>query len=133
MEQSILPQIKKAAKKSLKARDGELASINRQLDILNGGIFADGELPYFKDKIAEIGHHPLRPNKLEILQINVGYMCNQVCEHCHVIGGQNVDKEDVFTMHYEGVHLHGLEWVFFGLCFSARLQNVCANRLISKS
>ncbi|MEM8846533.1 MAG: radical SAM protein, partial [Bacteroidota bacterium] len=95
MEQSILPQIKKAAKKSLKARDGELASINKQLDILNGGIFADGELPYFKDKIAEIGHHPLRPNKLEILQINVGYMCNQVCEHCHVDAGP--DRKEIMT------------------------------------
>ncbi len=72
------------ATKSLKARQNGLAVTNRQLDILNGGIFANGELPYFKDKIAEIGHFPLRPKKLEILQINVGYMCNQVCEHCHV-------------------------------------------------
>ena len=95
MEQSILSQIKKAAKKSLKARENELAETNKQLEILNGGIFADGELPYFKDKIAEIGHFPLRPNKLEILQINVGYMCNQVCEHCHVDAGP--DRKEIMT------------------------------------
>ncbi len=83
------------ATKSLKARADELAQANKQLDILNGGIFEEGELPYFKDKIAEIGHFPLRPRKLEILQINVGYMCNQVCEHCHVDAGP--DRKEIMT------------------------------------
>ena len=83
------------ATKSLKAKGEELAQANRQLEILNGGVFADGELPYFKDKINEIGHFPLRPKKLEILQINVGYMCNQVCEHCHVDAGP--DRKEIMT------------------------------------
>ena len=83
------------ATKSLKARHDELAVTNKQLEILNGGIFAEGELPYFKDKIAQIGHFPLRPKKLEILQINVGYMCNQVCEHCHVDAGP--DRKEIMT------------------------------------
>ena len=95
MGQSILSDIKKAAKKSLKARENELANTNRQLEILNGGLFADGELPYFKDKIGETGQFPLRPKKLEILQINVGYMCNQVCEHCHVDAGP--DRKEIMT------------------------------------
>ncbi len=95
MSQSILHEVKKASKKSLKARENELASVNKQLEILNGGIFADGELPYFKDKIAKTGHFPLRPKKLEILQINVGYMCNQVCEHCHVDAGP--DRKEIMT------------------------------------
>ena len=95
MPQSILNQVKKASKKSLKARDNELASVNKQLDILNGDLFADGELPYFKDKIAAIDHFPLKPKKLEILQINVGYMCNQVCEHCHVDAGP--DRKEIMT------------------------------------
>ena len=81
--------------KSLKASKNELAVKNKQLDILNGGIFAEGKLPYFKDKIKTIGHFPLRPNKLEILQINVGYMCNQVCEHCHVDAGP--DRKEIMT------------------------------------
>ncbi len=30
---------------------------------------------------------PLRRKKLEILQINLGYLCNQSCIHCHVNAG----------------------------------------------
>jgi len=83
------------ATKSLKARHKELAETNKQLEILNGDLFASGELPYFRDKIAESGQAPLRPRKLEILQINVGYMCNQVCEHCHVDAGP--DRKEIMT------------------------------------
>ena len=83
------------ATKSLKARQKELAETNKQLEILNGELFASGELPYFRDKIAETGQAPLRPRKLEILQINVGYMCNQVCEHCHVDAGP--DRREIMT------------------------------------
>ncbi|MGB5378363.1 arsenosugar biosynthesis radical SAM (seleno)protein ArsS [Muriicola sp.] len=83
------------ATKSLKARHEELAENHRQLEILNGGLFEQGELPFFKNKIAEIGEYPLRPRKLEILQINVGYMCNQVCEHCHVDAGP--DRKEIMT------------------------------------
>ena len=81
--------------KSLKARHNALAETNTQLNILNGGLFADGELPFFKDKIGETRQFPLRPKKLEILQINVGYMCNQVCEHCHVDAGP--DRKEIMT------------------------------------
>ena len=83
------------ATKSLKARHNELAETNKQLDILSGGVFADGELPRFKDNLSNIGQYPLRPKKLEILQINVGYMCNQVCEHCHVDAGP--DRKEIMT------------------------------------
>jgi radical SAM/Cys-rich protein len=83
------------ATKSLKARHDVLANSARQLEILNGGVFEQGELPYFKDKIAQLGHFPLRPKPLEILQINVGYMCNQVCEHCHVDAGP--DRKEIMT------------------------------------
>ena len=83
------------ATKSLKARQKELAETNNQLEILNGELFSSGELPYFRDKIAETGQAPLRPRKLEILQINVGYMCNQVCEHCHVDAGP--DRKEIMT------------------------------------
>jgi len=83
------------ATKSLKARHNPLVTDNKQLEILEGGIFENGELPYFKDKIAQIGRFPLRPKKLEILQINVGYMCNQVCEHCHVDAGP--DRKEIMT------------------------------------
>jgi len=80
---------------SLHKRESELANSNRQLEILSNGIFKSGELPKFEDKIAKIGQFPLRPKKLEILQINVGYMCNQVCEHCHVDAGP--DRKEIMT------------------------------------
>ncbi|MEH6679605.1 MAG: arsenosugar biosynthesis radical SAM (seleno)protein ArsS [Sediminicola sp.] len=81
------------ATKSLKARQDILSSTGGQLEILNGGLFERGELPYFKDKISQVGHFPLKPKQLEILQINVGYMCNQVCEHCHVDAGP--DRKEI--------------------------------------
>jgi len=81
--------------KSLHKRESDLANSNRQLEILSNGIFQQGELPKFKDKIAETGQFPLKAKKLEILQINVGYMCNQVCEHCHVDAGP--DRKEIMT------------------------------------
>jgi radical SAM/Cys-rich protein len=81
--------------KSLRRRKSELADGERQLEILSNGIFKSGGLPTFSEKIAESGHFPLKPRKLEILQINVGYMCNQVCEHCHVDAGP--DRKEIMT------------------------------------
>lgn len=85
----------KTKKQSLLKRNNQLADTNYQMEILEGGLFADGELPKFADKIAETGQFPLRPRQLEILQINVGYMCNQVCEHCHVDAGP--DRKEIMT------------------------------------
>ncbi|AJR02528.1 arsenosugar biosynthesis radical SAM (seleno)protein ArsS [Siansivirga zeaxanthinifaciens] len=81
--------------KSLHKRDSDLAKSNRQLEILSNGIFKTGELPTFKNKISETNQFPLKAKKLEILQINVGYMCNQVCEHCHVDAGP--DRKEIMT------------------------------------
>jgi radical SAM/Cys-rich protein len=82
-------------KKSLLARNNDLANTERQLEILSNGIFANGELPTFAKKIKETNQFPLRPKKLEILQINLGYMCNQVCSHCHVDAGP--DRKEIMT------------------------------------
>jgi len=81
--------------KSLKKRESDLANAHKQLELLSNGVFANGELPTFADKIAETNQFPLRPSKLEILQINLGYMCNQVCEHCHVDAGP--DRKEIMT------------------------------------
>lgn len=67
----------------------------RQLEILSNGIFQKGALPTFKEKISETNEFPLKAKKLEILQINVGYMCNQVCSHCHVDAGP--DRKEIMT------------------------------------
>jgi len=83
------------ATKSLKKQGSDLAQSNKQLEILSNGIFKNGELPTFRDKICETNQFPLIAKKLEILQINVGYMCNQVCDHCHVDAGP--DRKEIMT------------------------------------
>ena len=82
--------------KSLKATENPLSKTEKQLDILSNGIFADGSLPTFASKIKETNQFPLKPKKIEILQINVGYMCNQVCAHCHVDAGP--DRKEIMTV-----------------------------------
>ena len=82
--------------KSLAARKDDLSSPANQLKFLSNGIFKEGGLSSFKDKIAVTGHFPLKPKKLEILQLNLGYMCNQVCSHCHVDAGP--DRKEIMTL-----------------------------------
>jgi radical SAM/Cys-rich protein len=52
-------------------------SATEQIDVLSNA-------PSFIDKMKAANLFPLKPRNLEILQINVGYMCNQQCVHCHV-------------------------------------------------
>lgn len=82
--------------KSLQATHNPLSNTERQLEILSNGIFANGSLPTFVEKIKESNQFPLRPSQIEILQINVGYMCNQVCAHCHVDAGP--DRKEIMTI-----------------------------------
>jgi radical SAM/Cys-rich protein len=82
--------------KSLQAKDSPLSQTEKQLDILSSGIFKDGSLPTFANKIKETNQFPLKSKKIEILQINVGYMCNQVCAHCHVDAGP--DRKEIMTI-----------------------------------
>jgi radical SAM/Cys-rich protein len=56
-------------------------SIKSQIDILNKSA---KEGTSFVDKMKSIKAFPLKTKSLEILQINVGYMCNMECTHCHV-------------------------------------------------
>ncbi len=83
------------ASKSLKAQQNELSNTDRQLEILSNGVFQNGQLPTFKQKLKEHALAPIEPQKLTILQLNVGYMCNQVCVHCHVDAGP--DRKEMMT------------------------------------
>jgi radical SAM/Cys-rich protein len=81
--------------KSLHARHHRLANQERQVEFLSNGIFKEGKLPTFQKKIGPIGYYPLKPSKIEIFQVNIGYMCNQVCKHCHVDAGP--DRKEIMT------------------------------------
>lgn len=41
----------------------------------------------FEEALDGAGLYPLRPEGIEIFQINVGKKCNQTCRHCHVDAG----------------------------------------------
>ncbi|MEJ6736117.1 MAG: arsenosugar biosynthesis radical SAM protein ArsS [Flavobacteriales bacterium] len=47
----------------------------------------------FSEKLRGINLFPLKPTAIEILQINLGKLCNQVCEHCHVDAGP--DRKEI--------------------------------------
>lgn len=76
--------------KSLLAQGHQLSQAEAQLQKLN-----TGELPSFADKLTEVGMLPLRPTGIDIFQINMGKMCNQTCQHCHVDAGP--DRKEIMT------------------------------------
>ena len=43
--------------------------------------------PEFAQVLASHGLRPLRRNRVDTLQVNVGKLCNQACHHCHVEAG----------------------------------------------
>jgi radical SAM/Cys-rich protein len=81
--------------KSLHARHHQLAQQERQVEWLSNGIFKENKLPTFQRKLEQSGQFPLRSGAIEIFQINIGYMCNQVCKHCHVDAGP--DRKEIMT------------------------------------
>ena len=63
--------------------------------------------PSFEEKLKEEGHLPLNPSGLEIFQVNVGYMCNQVCNHCHVDAGPH--RKEIMTREVMGLCLEAIK------------------------
>ncbi|HEX6852736.1 MAG TPA: arsenosugar biosynthesis radical SAM (seleno)protein ArsS [Candidatus Polarisedimenticolaceae bacterium] len=59
-----------------------LASPRRQLEVLE----ASGA-PAFASLLERHGLPPLRTATIDVLQVNVGKLCNQTCAHCHVDAG----------------------------------------------
>lgn len=74
--------------KTLKRRGSLLAKANHQIKKLAEPIAG---FEAFSKKVAG----GLKVKELEILQINLGYMCNMTCEHCHVDAGP--DRKEIMT------------------------------------
>jgi len=85
----------KKRKISLRGQNKEIANAKKQLDILASGKFKTGELPTFSKKVKDSGHSTIRPISLDIFQINLGYICNQTCEHCHIDAGP--DRKEIMS------------------------------------
>lgn len=81
--------------KSLKAEKHALSDPLVQLDVINNHSEKLKKLPAFKEKLAAIDLFPLKPTGIEIFQINVGYMCNMTCKHCHVDAGP--DRKEIMS------------------------------------
>ena len=91
--------------KSLKAQDSPLSHADQQLKILSEP-YGDEEFVLFSQKLEESGLYPLTSIGVEILQINVGKMCNQTCSHCHVDAGP--DRKEIMTRETMQLCLHAL-------------------------
>lgn len=81
--------------KTLKTQSHQLSDPAYQLDVLNNYSESLRKQPKFKEKLEEIDLFPLKPTGIEIFQINVGYMCNMTCKHCHVDAGP--DRDEIMT------------------------------------
>ncbi len=78
--------------KSLKSSGNKISVAENQISILED---SKALVPAFSEKLKDIGLYPLKPISLDILQINLGKMCNQTCAHCHVDAGP--DRKEIMT------------------------------------
>lgn len=81
--------------KTLIAQSDKLSDPSYQIEVLNNHNEQIGSLTRFEEKLDEIGLFPLKPTGIEIFQINLGYMCNMTCSHCHVDAGP--DRKEIMT------------------------------------
>ena len=75
---------------SLKRRGSELAAAAKQVEIL-----AEGSKPRFGQMLEQQGLPTLCADQVEILQVNVGKLCNMTCQHCHVDAGPDRKFENM--------------------------------------
>lgn len=75
---------------SLASEHSPLACPPEQLRILG-----QPTIPSFAERLAAAGCSPLTAGGIEVLQINMGKLCNQVCRHCHVDAGP--DRREIMS------------------------------------
>lgn len=75
---------------SLKHRSSPLADASAQLQIIESVAPTS-----FEKQLIEKGLGELRADGVEILQVNVGKLCNMTCRHCHVDAGP--DRREIMT------------------------------------
>lgn len=79
---------------SLRSRRSPLADPARQLATLNevdlGKTPSRGD---FGAALAAAGYPTLQPTQPEVLQLNLGKLCNMTCRHCHVDAGPDRSDE----------------------------------------
>lgn len=82
--------------RSLLKRGSDLASARQQLAVLNDlNLDHTQHRGHFLSALEESGWPVLRPQNLEIFQINIGKLCNMTCRHCHVDAGPDRVRENM--------------------------------------
>lgn len=76
---------------TLKRRGSELAVADKQVQILE----RPSSLPRFGKVLTDHGLDPLVADGIDILQVNVGKLCNMTCQHCHVDAGPDRKQENM--------------------------------------
>ena len=76
---------------SLLRQGSPLAVGARQLELLE----RTDRIPTFQQTLAGHGLAPLSATGIQVLQVNVGKVCNQTCRHCHVDAGP--DRREVMS------------------------------------
>jgi len=76
---------------SLIIKDDLSRDIDQQLKIINDS----SKIEPFDDELNKSGLHPLKAQSIEVLQVNMGKMCNQTCKHCHVDAGPH--RKEIMT------------------------------------
>ncbi len=91
----------KQRSKSLRSRGDVLSNGFYQLKVLQGKELVHHVGTSFDRSISQFGMGPLVPAKTEVLQINIGKLCNQSCAHCHVDAGPDRKDEQMSRAHLE--------------------------------
>ncbi|NRA10972.1 MAG: radical SAM protein, partial [Crocinitomicaceae bacterium] len=88
--------------KSLAAQKHELSESKKQFDLID-----NSGLERFQDKLSQTGLFPLKTIGIDTFQINMGKMCNQVCNHCHVDAGP--DRKEIMTRDTMAICLEAIQ------------------------
>jgi radical SAM/Cys-rich protein len=81
--------------KSLHRQGHALSKPEYQLKVLGQAMPDSKDQVAFVNMLRDHGLFPLKPTGTNILQINLGKMCNQTCKHCHVDAGP--DRKEIMT------------------------------------
>jgi radical SAM/Cys-rich protein len=85
-------QISPRAARSLRARRNPLADPATQLAVLDAVPLPGGD---FEGALRGAGVDGLRADRVRVLQLNLGKLCNMACRHCHVDAGPDRAAESM--------------------------------------
>lgn len=88
---------------TLMRRNAALAKSSEQVKALENGV----SWPRFSQTLTKHDLPPLTAAGIEVMQINVGKLCNQTCHHCHVDAGP--DRRELMTLETAAACLYAME------------------------